>query len=1207
MSEDDGIVLDSYRTGTNPDFNTSNSGNMELSNLIDERGSVSDNKEGRGANGEGLRRSESAEIINLTLHQCARDGDEKNLKILIRHMQHHLKRKINQHDDDELSPLHYAARYNHLSVVKLLVENNADPNDRGEDGITPLHYAARYRRERKKKREASEEEEQSDENLEETGESVVTYLITKGASINATDIYGQTALSFAAMRGNEQAAQDLLSFRKSTHPNIREEINIEAQDLQGITALHLVAIHNQVEIARMLIESGANLRCCDKEQSTPLHHACSEGNIEIVKMLFEAGAKTPEGWVMISNMVTDTDIEQSTCLHLAVDNGHYDVCRLCLEKRADVNVPRKHYMHPLHLAAVSGEIRIVQLLVDNKARIDVLNDEQATPLHKAAQFNHCEVVKFLVDRKAKINCRDKDNYTPLLLAATYGRTECVELLLEKNADYTVVDKDDKTAIYLAAEENRLQTLRTLLSDSRMKELINTGDKYSNDPLHVAAKEGFLDIVKCLLENGADLDSKNEEEQTPVHLAARYGRTIIVKELVKHDKSVVYDEDEDSNTALHLAAMYGHDKVVEILIEFGSDVAARNYNQWTPLDLAASKGWSKTSKILLEQDAPIDPMDKSNTTPLHLASRAGHAQVVELLLDWDANVAQRDAEGNNSLDLAIEHHNMDVAFTIIASPVWEDALRNAALDLTTGILDTPMRRLIRKMPEVAEKVFDKCLSYGAEKNPERPNYEITFNYEFLDDAYAPWMDIKPDSSEYGSASDSVFEDENKVSDTARAYTSDSNLLKTNHPIMIMVSSNREDLLGHPLVTSLLNHKWKSFGRFIYYLLLFIFAIFLVFLTGYITTTVAPYQYKRTDADLIISNNCTNLTDKREKHTFAKIGKWVILGLAVFNLLKELLQIFQAKLSYLGWTNLIEWVTYVTALLLVIDFNECQDITGYRYDWQWSLGAVSIFLAWMDLVSFIQKFPRFGIYVVMLTDVLKTFAQFFIVFFLFIVAFALAFFTLFQNQIAFRSVGNSLMKTSVMMIGEFEFGDVFNTEVTSNDAADQVYMPEVSYLLFVVFMILMSIIIMNLLVGLAVDDIKAVQEQAILKRMAMQVELALDVERILPDVLKKKFYIKRNTIKPNMLFNNTVAKIFKVESSLSAHTIQKALNPELDDIEKVQEAQEKMQTDLKKIKKNMKSMREQNSRIESMLKALVTQSADINWQEEDFQDDNEQIVM
>lgn len=69
-----------------------------------------------------------------------------------------------------------------------------------------------------------------------------------------------------------------------------------------------------------------------------------------------------------------------------------------------------------------------------------------------------------------------------------------------------------------------------------------------------------------------------------------------------------------------------------------------------------------------------------------------------------------------------------------------------------------------------------------------------------------------------------------------------------------------------------------------------------------------------------------------------------------------------------------------------------------NWQWQLGALAIFFAWMSLVLFIQKIPKFGIYVVMFIDVFSTFINFFPVFFLFIIAFALAFYALLQNQVS-----------------------------------------------------------------------------------------------------------------------------------------------------------------------------------------------------------------
>ncbi len=90
----------------------------------------------------------------------------------------------------------------------------------------------------------------------------------------------------------------------------------------------------------------------------------------------------------------------------------------------------------------------------------------------------------------------------------------------------------------------------------------------------------------------------------------------------------------------------------------------------------------------------------------------------------------------------------------------------------------------------------------------------------------------------------------------------------------------------------------------------------------------------------------------------------------------------------------------------------------------------------------------------------------------------------------------------MIGEFEFESIFYSEADPDNLA----YPGITFAFFIGFLIIMSIIIVNLLVGLAVDDIKAVQDQAELKRLAMTVEQVLDVERMLP-----KFLFKKSTIK------------------------------------------------------------------------------------------------
>ncbi|RMX34541.1 hypothetical protein pdam_00021148, partial [Pocillopora damicornis] len=113
--------------------------------------------------------------------------------------------------------------------------------------------------------------------------------------------------------------------------------------------------------------------------------------------------------------------------------------------------------------------------------------------------------------------------------------------------------------------------------------------------------------------------------------------------------------------------------------------------------------------------------------------------------------------------------------------------------------------------------------------------------------------------------------------------------------------------------------------------------------------------------------------------------------------------------------------------------------------------------MALVLFIRKFPKLGIYVVMFTSILYTFTKFFMIFVLFLVAFALSFFTLFydpqQSIRAFGEPGRAIVKTAVMMIGEFDFDDLFNSP-------DQ-DVPDVAWFIFIVFLIIMTLILMNLL--------------------------------------------------------------------------------------------------------------------------------------------------
>ena len=99
-----------------------------------------------------------------------------------------------------------------------------------------------------------------------------------------------------------------------------------------------------------------------------------------------------------------------------------------------------------------------------------------------------------------------------------------------------------------------------------------------------------------------------------------------------------------------------------------------------------------------------------------------------------------------------------------------------------------------------------------------------------------------------------------------------------------------------------------------------------------------------------------------------------------------------------------------------------------DWQWQCGAVSIWLSWMVLLFFIQKIPIIGIYILMFVSVFTTFLRFSSIFLLFILGFSFSFYMLLQNQPSFDSFSKALLKSIVMMIGEYDYGDMFEHRYT-----------------------------------------------------------------------------------------------------------------------------------------------------------------------------------
>eukprot|EP00054_Salpingoeca_dolichothecata_P018052 m.110188 g.110188 ORF g.110188 m.110188 type:complete len:1047 (-) comp22707_c2_seq2:318-3458(-) len=857
--------------------------------------------------------------------------------------------------------------------------------------------------------------------------------------IDKTDAYKTTPLHNATMRGHFEAVGKLLSFHAD--PNVK--------DNAALTPLHLAASYNHCRIATALISYGADLFAEDIDKGIPIHSAAMTGSYDMVQLLIEEAADDDKG-----KFLSATDREGNTALHLAIENGYPKVAELLLKNGSRAIAVNQVGRTPLHLAAELDSPEICRLLIERYGvqgqHILTQDHNGFMPIHRGALHNSVNAVRYLLKQEASphhVNSGDKEGFTPLLLASWKGHKEMAALLLQNGADPYLSDSVDKTVLHWAVEEMHGELVTFLLENiPDISKLLRSEDRGDRTVLHAAAEKGAVEIAANILRHAEPpdhdflLEADNDFEQNVMHVAASFGRLPFCKFLIKMNNNLLFDEDEDSNTPLHLAALQGHSSTCEALIVAGASVTATNDRKWTPLDCAAVNGQEDVIEVLIDNQAPLDPLDNNGVTPFMLACMHGHVGAVNTFLNHNSDISLITKNGLNGLDLAVLHGQFPVCAAIISHSRWREAIeprtQNQEAATSTQLVSnskrmTPMKRMIISMPEAALLALKRCRHTTKEEhNTEEREPRDIIHYDF------------------------TLIDEKMSGDLEEVETV---------PLHLMKRYNRTDLLSHQVVSALLDLKWRKFGLFFFNLNLVAYLLFLTFLTVF-----------------VVENN---VHENNENLSLgSRAAQLLVVIFSVFRLVVEVLQLANEKLRYFyDFLNYVEWILFVLSLCFMLPFNEDKSVS------QWTCGAFAVFLGWINLIMFVRIFNTFGIYVLMFQETLKTALQVLGVFSLFVVGFAFSFYILLQDSYHFGQVGRSLMKTFVMMTGEFEYADYFEQQRLRFDV--------LSYFIFVLFIVLMPILLMNLLVGLAVGDVEGVMENAKLERLKMQVEFILPLQQFL----------------------------------------------------------------------------------------------------------------
>ncbi|XP_041097088.1 transient receptor potential cation channel subfamily A member 1-like [Polyodon spathula] len=952
-------------------------------------------------------------------------------------------------DSSNSSPLHYAAGGGRIQLIQAIINTTGSEglNVTDNKGNTPLHLAVKNKQ----------------------LESCRT-LLELGADPNILNTNLMSPLHMAINLRHNEIVEVLLS-----HSSV--DMNLEG-DLGNTPVMLACSIDNH-EALNLLLTRGARLCEQNKLGHFAIHSAAFSGSKKSMEIILKKGEELGHQTERHINYV---DKSGSSPLHLAVHGGNIEVIQLCIASGAKIDLQQSDKSTALHFACTQGAIEAVKLMLSTyNGGLDVVNlidGAHQTLLHKATMFDHVELVEYLLMKGANIDSLDCESHSPLLQATTCGAWKTVELLVRKGANVKLKDSCGCNFLHLAVQQPKgLKNIsEEILQLKDVKELLNDEDNEGCVPLHYACRLGIQESVTNMLGLKVSLHLKSKDKKSPLHFAAGFGRFNTCHQLLEtmRDSRLLNEGDEKGMTPLHLASQNGHIKVVELLLRKGA-LFLCDYKGRTCLHYAAVEGYTQTMKILLEKNINlIDKADEEGNTALHLAAREGHVSSVSLLLSKGAEISLNKSEATFFHE-AIHQGRNEVASVVIESERCHEAITTYKLGSTKTV---PVLEMIEFLPESFKLLLDRCLK-ESEDDVNSQDYCVSYNFQYFQ---CPLTYSKL------SKEDKVFNYQPLASLNA------------------MVQFNRVELLTHPVSKKYLEMKWLAYGLKAHALNLAIYSLGLVPLTILIVNLRPEISVNGTAENGTEVREVTMSSQSLNKYNyFYTICTILVLVMNLCAVGKEMVQVYQQRWRYLlDYSNYVDWCVAVESLLFVIPL-----LYNSQEHWPWQCGAIAVFHSWINFLFYMQRFERFGIYVVMFGEILQTLLCISLLFFFLNLAFALVFYALMLEQETFATPARSIMQTFAMMLGDIGYQDNFLTPLIEN----RLPFPFLTFSILCWFLLLMPILLINLLIGLAVGDIAEVQRNACLKRIAMQIDLHTNLEEKLPYWFMKRVDQVKVTVYPN----------------------------------------------------------------------------------------------
>ena len=244
-----------------------------------------------------------------------------------------------------------------------------------------------------------------------------------------------------------------------------------------------------------------------------------------------------------------------------------------------------------------------------------------------------EKIFFSLDHKSFKTCMGVNKPWRALLSTARYRKRLVELLIEK--------EENEEKLLDASEDGDIEEVKRLISNCMVD--VNTHGKYHctfSTPLIEAVRKGHKEVVNILLDAGALVDKSSRDRTTPLHVASNYHVPIDIVKLLIDNGAQLDIRNGMGQTPLILATGHAYEGTcnakVKLLLDAGALVNKADEDGYTPLMWTAIRGFPDITLTLINGGADIDKANNKGWTPLRLAEIYGHEEVAKLLLERGAD-------------------------------------------------------------------------------------------------------------------------------------------------------------------------------------------------------------------------------------------------------------------------------------------------------------------------------------------------------------------------------------------------------------------------------------------------------------------------------------------------------------------------------------------------------------------------------------------